>query len=121
MPTSAGHTSAIRATKVIGTQVFSSTGDKIGKIEDVVLDKLSNNIMFAVVGFDGFLGVNEKFHPLPWSGLDYQKDRNGYVVSYSKDQLKGAPADGIDQLTSGDGTGLRDQVYDYYDAPRYWM
>jgi hypothetical protein len=48
-------------------------GDKIGKVEDVVLDKQSNNIMFAVVGFGGFLGMNEKFHPLPWSTLDYQK------------------------------------------------
>jgi hypothetical protein len=67
------------------------------------------------------MGVGEKFHPLPWSGLDYEKGRNGYVVSYTKDQLKGAPADGIDQLTTGNGTGLRDQVYEYYDAPRYWM
>ena len=121
MPTQAGHTSAIRATKVIGTQVFSTTGEKIGKIEDVVLDKQSNNIMFAVVGFDGFMGVNEKYHPLPWSGLDYSKDSKGYVVSYSKDQLKGAPAERIDELTAGDGAGIRDKVYDYYDAPRYWM
>jgi sporulation protein YlmC with PRC-barrel domain len=121
MPTSAGHTSAIRASKVIGTSVYNHAGDKIGKVEDVVLDKQSNNIMFAVVGFGGFLGMNEKFHPLPWSTLDYQKEREGYVVNMTKEQLQAAPADGIDQLTMSDGDGLRDSVYDYYKAPRYWQ
>lgn len=121
MPTATGHTSAIRASKVIGTSVYNGEGDKIGKVEDVVLDKQSNNIMFAVVGFGGFLGINEKFHPLPWSTLDYQKGKDGYVVNLSKDQLKAAPADAIDELTRSDGEGLRDQVYDYYKAPRYWQ
>lgn len=121
MPTASGHTQAIRATKVIGTSVFNSTGDKIGKIEDVVLDKTSNNIMFAVVGFGGFLGMSEKFHPIPWSSLDYQKGKDGYVVGYTKEQLKAAPAEGIDQLTGSDGDAMRDKVYDYYKAPRYWQ
>lgn len=121
MTTASGHTSAIRVTKVIGTSVYNATGDKIGKIEDVVLDKLSNNIMFAVCGFGGFLGMNEKFHPLPWSTLDYQKDKDGYVVGMTKEQLQAAPSDKIDELTRLDGDGLRDKVYDYYNAPRYWQ
>lgn len=120
MATASGHTSAITAKKVIGTAVKDATGNKIGQIEDVVLDKQSNNIMFAVVGFGGFLGVAEKYHPIPWSSLDYDEDENGYVVSYSKDQLKAAPADSIEALTKGDGFVYRDRAYDYYQAPRYW-
>jgi sporulation protein YlmC with PRC-barrel domain len=120
MATASGHTSAITARKVIGTAVKDPTGKKIGQVEDVVLDKQSNNIMFAVVGFGGFLGVAEKYHPIPWSSLDYDEDENGYVVSYSKDQLKAAPADSIEALTRGDGFAYRDRAYDYYQAPRYW-
>ncbi len=59
MATASGHTSAIRAKKVIGTNVKDSSGNKIGSIEDIVLDKESNTIMFAVVGFGGFLGMAE--------------------------------------------------------------
>jgi len=62
MATVTGHTSAIRAKKVIGTNVKDTSGRKIGEIEDVVLDKQSNSIMFAVVGFGGLLGMAEKFH-----------------------------------------------------------
>ena len=120
MTTASGHTSVITAKKVIGTAVKDTTGNKIGHIEDVVLDKQSNNIMFAVVGFGGFLGMAEKFHPIPWGSLDYDEDENGYVVSYSKDQLKAAPSDSIEALTKGDGFTYRDRAYDYYQAPRYW-
>ena len=50
MPTPTGHTTAILASKVRGTPVYDKDGERIGTVEDVVLDKLSNNIMFAVLG-----------------------------------------------------------------------
>ena len=120
MTTVSGHTSAIRAKKVIGTSVKDPTGTTIGKVEDIVLDKLSNHIMFAIVGFGGFLGMGEKFHPLPWSTLDYDEEEGGYVVSLSKDQLEAAPAYSMEELTQGDGSQFRERVYDFYKAPRYW-
>src|SRR5689334_21837474 len=120
MPTASGHTSAIRAKKVIGTNVKDPSGKKIGEIEDVVLDKQSNSIMFAVIGFGGFLGMAEKYHPIPWASLDYVEGENAYVVNYTKDQLKAAPAGSIDELTSDSGLSFRDQAYDYYKPPRYW-
>jgi sporulation protein YlmC with PRC-barrel domain len=120
MPTVSGHTSAIRAKQVIGTKVADPAGNKIGTIEDIILDKQSNSILFAVVGFGGFLGIAEKYHPIPWAALDYDPDAGGYVVNYSKDQLQAAPCGSIDELTSDDGMLFRDRTYDYYNVPRYW-
>jgi sporulation protein YlmC with PRC-barrel domain len=120
MATASGHTSAIRAKKVLGTNVKDTSGQTIGEIEDVVLDKLSNNIMYAVVSFGGFLGMGEKYHPLPWSSLNYVEKLDSYVVSYTKEQLQGAPADTIEALTKNDGAAFRDRAYEYYKVPRYW-
>ena len=120
MPTATGHTSAIRASTVIGTSVHDSSGRKIGEIEDVMLDKLSSNIMFAVVSFGGFLGIAEKFHPIPWSSLKYDKSKDSYVVDFTKEQLEAAPAGSIEELTRDDGQEYRNRAYDYYKAPRYW-
>jgi sporulation protein YlmC with PRC-barrel domain len=103
MTTASGHTEVIRAKKVIGTSVKNSAGEKIGTVEDIVLDKLSNNIVYAVVGFGGFLGMNEKYHPVPWSALDYVESENSYVVPFTKEQLKAAPADSLEKLTRADG------------------
>jgi len=120
MTTPSGHTSAIGATKVLGTVVKDLSGNRIGQIEDIVLDKQSNSVMYAVVGFGGFLGVSEKYHPLPWSALDYRPENDAYVVPYTKDQLKQAPADSLEALTKGDGTAFRSQSYKYYNVPTDW-
>jgi sporulation protein YlmC with PRC-barrel domain len=120
MPTASGHTTAIRAGKVIGTQVYDASGNRIGEIEDVMLEKTSNNIMFAVVGFGGFLGMGEKYHPVPWSELHYDEKRDGYTVSFTRDQLEKAPADSLDALSREDGRSYRDRAFDYYRSERYW-
>jgi sporulation protein YlmC with PRC-barrel domain len=121
MTTASGHTAAIRAKKVIGTDVKDTSGNTIGKVEDIMLDKQSSNIMYAVVGFGGFLGMGEKYHPVPWSQLDYNKNDGAYVVPYTKDQLKAAPADSLDALTREDGMAFRDRAYEYYKVKPYWQ
>lgn len=120
MPTTSGHTNAITAKKVIGTAVKDASGDRIGQVEDIVLEKTNNNIMFAVVGFGGVLGMGEKYSPVPWSSLNYDEGEDAYVINKSKDELKQAPADSVDALTRSDGTQFRDTAYDYYGAQRYW-
>ena len=103
MTTASGHSEVIRAKKVIGTSVKNTAGEKIGTVEDIVLDKLSNNIVYAVIGFGGFLGVNEKFHTVPWSALDDVESENSYVVPFTKEPLKAAPSDSLELLPRGDG------------------
>lgn len=115
-----GRAQALRASKVIGTSVYASNGDKIGKVEDVMLDRSTNNIMFGVVSFGGFLGIGEKFHPIPWATLDYNDDKHGYVVPFSKEQLEKAPAHSIDELVAADSSALRDTTYSYYKTDRDW-
>ena len=119
MPTQKGHTRAISASKVKGTSVYNTAGENIGSVEDIILDKTSNNIMFAVLGFGGFLGIGEKYHPVPWSALAYDENKGGYVVPYSKDVLKNGPAYAINDLTKQDGQ-IRDQSFSYYKVDRYW-
>jgi len=120
MTTASGHTSAILASKVKGTNIYNLAGDKIGHVEDVVLDKQSDSIMFAALGFGGVLGMGEKFFPVPWSMLDYNPDKGGYVVPLSKDVLERAPTYRLEDLTKNDGefSQIRAKSYDYYKVPR---
>lgn len=120
MSTSSGHTSAIRAKKVLGTAVKDKSGETVGQIEDIVLDKKSNSILFAVVGFGGAFGLGEKFHPLPWATLDYNDDENAYIVPFTKEELKAAPHDTIKELTANDGIAYRDQSFAFYKVDQYW-
>jgi sporulation protein YlmC with PRC-barrel domain len=118
MTTGTGHTSAIRASKVIGTTVKDSAGERVGEVKDVVLDKQSNSILFGVLSFGGVLGMGEKYHPVPWAALDYDESEGAYVINLTKDQLKSAPSDSIEELTRNDGQAYRDRAFDYYKIPR---
>ena len=120
MTTATGHTTAIRAGKAIGTNVYDGSGKKIGEVKDIVLEKTSNNILFAVVSFGGVLGMGEKYHPVPWSELDYDPGQGGYIVPFTAEQLKAAPSDSIEALTKGDGLAYRDRAYTHYGTRPYW-
>ena len=84
------------------------------------MEKTSNNILFAVVSFGGVLGMGEKYHPVPWDELDYDPAQGGYVVAFTAEQLKAAPADFIEALTKGDGTTYRDRAFTHYGTRPYW-
>jgi sporulation protein YlmC with PRC-barrel domain len=113
MPTASGHTTAIAASKVTGTDVYNTAGESIGHVEDIVLDKLSDKVLFAVLGFGGFLGIGEKFHAMPWSMLDYVPAQGGYVVGLSKQELERAPTYDLKDLIRNDGKGTTPS-FDYY-------
>jgi sporulation protein YlmC with PRC-barrel domain len=120
MPTATGHTTAILASKVKGTPVYNTQGEKVGTVEDVVLDKCSNNIMFAVLGSGGVLGMGEKYRPIPWSVLDYDPKKGGYIVPVNRNELDNAPAYSMEDLTLHDGATVRSETFSYYKVPASW-
>ena len=61
--------SLIASDKVEGTAVYGPDQKKIGKLERVMIDKLSGKVAYAVLSFGGFMGMGEDFCPMPWSTL----------------------------------------------------
>ncbi|WP_245215859.1 PRC-barrel domain-containing protein [Pararoseomonas baculiformis] len=122
-PTPAGLDSnrrLISADKVEGTAVYNRAGDRLGTIEDVMIDKISGRVAFAVMSFGGFLGMGENHHPLPWSVLTYDTAKGGYVVDLTREQLEGAPSyAAAENVDLSDTHGRR--VYDYYKAQPFWL
>ena len=83
--------SLISASKVQGTNVYNTDGDSLGEVYDVMIDKRSGKVAYAIMSFGGFLGVGEDYHPLPWNTLKYDTRQGGYVVGLTRQQLEGAP------------------------------
>ena len=83
--------SLIASDKVEGTAVYGPDGDKIGSIENVMIDKLSGRVAYAVLTFGGFLGMGNDYYPLPWATLKYDENLGGYRVNITRDQLESAP------------------------------
>jgi sporulation protein YlmC with PRC-barrel domain len=73
--------SLIAAEKVEGTNVYNLDGEKLGTVDDIMIDKVSGKAIYALMSFGGFLGIGEKYHPLPWSTLKYDESKGGYLVN----------------------------------------
>ena len=108
------------ADTLIGDLVFNHKDEELGEIKEIMLDMRNGKVGYAVMSFGGFLGMGEKYHPLPWSLLKYSTDKSGYVVNLSKDQLANAP--NYDEAGEPDWSdrAYDKRVSDYYGAPPFW-
>lgn len=81
----------ISSDKVEGTKVYNAAGDKLGSVDDLMIDKRSGQVRYAVLEFGGFLGIGTDRYPMPWNMLKYDTTLDGYVVPLDKAKLEGAP------------------------------
>lgn len=116
----------ILASRVNGTPVFDRAGTRLGHVDDLSIEKVDGRVVYAIMSFGGFLGIGEKFHPVPWSLLDYDVEQGGFVVPLDRSILKDAPNYDLEQLRDLGGPDYRaygDTIFGYYGpygARPYW-
>jgi len=106
----------IASDKVEGTPVYDRAGEHLGSIHNVMIDKRAGRVRYAVMSFGGFLGVGERYHPLPWDKLTYDERQGGYVVDVPRDQLEAAPSYARDETPWSDPL-YGQTIYGYYGLP----
>jgi PRC-barrel domain len=110
----------IAADKVQGTYVYNKLGEELGSIHDVMIDKSSGKIAYAIMSFGGFFGIGNQYHPLPWAVLKYDTTKGGYVVHLDKSQLESGPAYDVDKEPDWNDRAYETKVHDYYGVGPYW-
>jgi len=109
----------IAADKVNGTNVYNVAGDKLGTVDDIMIDKISGRAIYAVMSFGGFLGMGAKHNPLPWGTLKYDAQKGGYVVNMDKKQLQDSPSYDMNSEFKWTPEYGR-KVDSYYKTTSYW-
>lgn len=103
----------IASDKVEGTRVFSRQGERLGEVENFMVEKRSGRVEYAVLSFGGTLGVGDRHYPVPWGMLRYDEGLDGYVVDLSPRDLERAPSHRAGSSTRYDRDYEAD-VRDYY-------
>jgi sporulation protein YlmC with PRC-barrel domain len=83
--------------RIEGTPVYGADGKHIGRIEWLMIDKLTGKVEYAVISFEGFFGIGADYYPIPWSMLRYTEKLGGYQVNITEAQLKNAPKFGANE------------------------
>jgi sporulation protein YlmC with PRC-barrel domain len=108
----------IASDRVEGTDVYDRQGQRLGTVQNFMVDKMTGKVAYAVLSFGGFLGIGSRYHPLPWKSLTYDVDLGGFVVDVTRDQLESAPSYEAAEIPWSDPRFGR-SVYDYYNIPWY--
>jgi hypothetical protein len=88
--------SQLRADNLLGAKVTSGAGKdaaEIGAIQDLLFDS-DNNLVAALIGIGGFLGIGEKTVAVSWDALEMveQDGKVSFTAKLSREQLEQAPA-----------------------------
>ena len=109
----------IAAHKVQGASVYNTALEKLGTVEDIMIDKASGRIAYAILSFGGFLGIGDRYYPLPWERLDYNSELGGYVVDIDRETLEGAPSYSDTKTAAWDDAAWGRDVYAHYGMPPF--
>lgn len=109
----------IASNRVEGTPVYSGDGEKLGRIEYFMVDKVSGQAEHAIMSFGGLFGLGEDHYPLPWDVLDYDPERGGYVVHLDKEKLKSGPRHRAGEEPDYDRDYDR-RIYEHYGIVYTW-
>ncbi|MGV8083671.1 MAG: PRC-barrel domain-containing protein [Coriobacteriia bacterium] len=95
--------------------VYNRRGEKIGKIEDYMLDLNKGCVEYAVLSFGGFLGIGSKLFAIPWNSMQLDTENEAWIVDIDEERLRQAP--GFDKNNWPD---MSDENY-RQSISNFWM
>lgn len=99
---------------VEGTTVYSRTGEKLGTIERLMLEKTTGAVAYAVVRHSGPFFTKTHHYPVLWNALKYNQQRRAYEADLTLAEMQA----GTSEL-DGDAFDWGNRAPPYA-PPLYW-
>ena len=80
------------ATLVIGAEISSSKGGRIGHIQDLIVDLKSGLVIYAIVSFDQTVGTEDQYFPIPVKAIKENPQDEEIILDIEREQLDDAPS-----------------------------
>lgn len=110
----------VRADDVIGKKVINPSKENLGKIYQIVLDKLTGQTIYVVLETGSFLGLGGKLLALPWNAISYDPNEEAFVLNVSKERLQNAPGFDKDHWPNMADKSYGDSLFKYYGTRSYF-
>lgn len=111
---------AERASKIVGQQVTNDAGEKVGKVDDLLVDLAAGRVTEVIVSSGGFLGVGDELSGIPPSVFRYDIENGKLALHANRDQLTAAPRFKSDEYARHSTPESVGAVYKAYGVTPYF-
>ena len=112
----------LTTSELIGIKVVNPMHEELGNIQDITIDPVNGNIVYAVVTFGGFMGFGEKRFAMPWEGFYLDTNTEDVVIlNVDKKKLEKAPGLEDDDFPLSGQWEFVDRTYRYYGYKEYTL
>ena len=111
---------ALSASTLTGDKVRNHDGDKLGQLEEIVIDLEPGRVNYAVLSSGGLLGLGDKLFAVPWDLLTVDTENKEIIVDIPKETLENAPGFDQDNWPDVHDRSWVGDVYRYYGREPYW-
>ncbi len=108
------------ASTLEGNDVTNRAGEKLGTVDEIMLDVPMGRVAYAVLSTGGFLGMGDRLFAIPWAALTLDTDNKCFILDVSKDRLEQAPGFDKDHWPSLADQSWGANVHKYYVTRPYW-
>jgi hyperosmotically inducible periplasmic protein len=109
-----------KASDILGMTVRNNQGEKLGKVENMLVDLSSGRIVAVVVSSGGFLGMGDELSAVPPTTFRFNAERDGLQLDVSKEALSSAPHFKSGEWPQFNQPGYVRQVYGAYHVTPYF-
>jgi hyperosmotically inducible periplasmic protein len=109
-----------KASKLMGTPVKNLQGEKLGKVENILVDLASGRVLAIILSSGGFLGMGDELSAVPPTALRFTPDRGTLQLDASKDLLSTAPHFNANQWPDFGQPSYAGGVYHAYRVEPYF-
>ncbi len=81
----------LSSSSLTGDTVVDSAGEKLGTIDNLMIDTDRGTIAYAVLSVGGLFGMGDKLFAIPWQALRVDHQEKQLVLNVKKDKLEKAP------------------------------
>jgi hypothetical protein len=74
--------------ELAGGDIVNTAGDRLGHLEQILIDPASGRIDRAVLACGGVFGIGARFVTVPWSDLALDGSGRGFVLDLSRENLE---------------------------------
>ena len=103
----------LTASSIIGDSVENQEGEKLGSIDNLMINIRTGMVEYAVLEFGSFLGIGGKLFAIPFTELQLKPEKRVFLLDRNKEFLEKLP--GFDKVHWPD---TNDHYYN--DVNLYW-